>query len=119
MLKLSTLPSITFISLSNGDGRGKGGLLAFPSLTIGNTKSLKIILRVVNVLSRNPEGMLSVGDIYPGGGGRGVPSVVLCLYYRESLFNVFSTFCRGLAERIRNVVAYHNGEAQERSEYCG
>ena len=35
------------------------------------TKSLKIILRVVNVLSRNPEGMLSVGDIYPGPGGRG------------------------------------------------
>ena len=61
--------------------------------------------------------MRAVGDIYPGPRGEGGVSVVLCLYYRESLFYVFSTFCRGLAERIRYVVAYHNGEAQECSEY--
>ena len=40
----------------------------------------------MNVPGRDHPGAGALGDIYPGVGGRGVPSVFLCLYYRESLY---------------------------------
>jgi hypothetical protein len=71
----------------------------------------------MNVLSRNPPGIGALGDIYPGGGGEGgVPSVV-CLYYRQSLFKLFSTNSRKLAERICNVVRNRKREHEDHGEY--
>jgi len=51
------------------------------------------------------------------GGGGGHALCVGCLYYRQSLFKLFSDNSRSLAERIRNVVRNHKREPEDHGEY--
>ena len=78
-------------------------------------KSLKIILRVENVLSRNQPPLQLHSTYIPVGGGGGYTRYTCILYIFILLFMLFSAISRMLAERIGYRIAHNHGEAQEYS----
>ena len=76
-------------------------------------KSLKIILRVANVLSRNQPPLQLHSTYIPVGGGGGYTRYTCILYIFILLFMLASTNSRMLAERIGYSKTDYHREAQE------
>ena len=80
-------------------------------------KSLKIILRVENVLSRKQPPLQLHSTYIPVGGGGGYTRYTCILYIFILLFMLFSAISRMLAERIGYRIAHNHREAQKYHQY--